>query len=1240
MFKERKQAPPGAAQAGSAKPEPKLPPARPPQVAVQARRTVHRRAGRALGGHVQAFAAAQQQATRLLKPPASPRPDVKVSVPKVSVPEARRPAPREVRVAPTAALNVLPAPRAVTTQARVPQGTQFAALPVSRERVRAAGVPYAHVQKKLAAQRRASSALARGFVKRGAQQVRAVRAQGQQATRAVQVQAARAGAQVSAAASAQGRVLRAGVAAQKARVLSRAAAARAGLTARRAAALAALPQATQQAQKAVQASYDQSLQAARTDATTQKQAVQAEYARVTPMYLAAGDEVGAEAQSRAEAQAAAYESHVTGQDDSLLDGPLTDNRWKARAGAARDVGAAYAPGFREQAQEEAQHLTGPGGGLEKDLKNIDLALRDTERLLREHLTASTRRLTVRETQARAQATQAYAGLSAALQAQLTSTLRGLDGVQGAQLAAITAQAAAQRAGLNTQAKQATTSIGRNVTALAGSLERQLHAFDAQVRRAPAPNPKELAVTLNRAQAGIVSGVRRAQLAARQGTTQVTASLSRGAAQAGQALGGVARAGVTQAGAQAGGFDQGAQGLLTQALTTFRTLTQAHARGTQQDAQQTTRTLDALERGLETLYAKALKGLPEELRATLPPLREGLRGNFPQEDAAIRENAEKAAAQVQPRWKGWVKIALMIAVIIVVAVVAGPAVIGAVGAMAGALGAGAAAGAVGAVVGGALVGAASGAVIQMANNAVDNIGLDARFQKSLFDGVGKAALIGAVGGALGGAGGLIAGKMGAAGLLGSGLTQKAGTFAVGTTFDLGGNVLGDVMNGASLGDALKNLSNPETLMMMAIGTGVGAAATRLPGRAGQIQNRAHAAGERVGLTAGDRVNNVTGNPHGTVPTRMNPELPTETPGRISGHTEGRTKVELSPNATPQDAAVHDQYARQARQENSPVSRLTQKVKGLLGADTAVRPGTRQWELGVEAAKHQDMAHWRFQEADRLPKSSPQRQRLLQEAHDLQRLSQDYQQAAQRADGHTIIDDSVIEGRKKLYDNHAEIEGLLGKPFDASVLPDRYVTFEVEGGRKVIGRLNSDGTYDMKSAILLVRPDGTVQVNPSNRITYDYIQKYQLDPGARPDIDFGRDGHTLHHLIPDKVSTSNSLCVKAMELIQYSPDRMTNYHEMPMERLYRLLDGQEVGHWSHHNQYDAEVVIPALQTSQSTLVADFGPIQSWTPDHPRIAEIRAALQHEMTSIEAMLKQRIVDGNIPMTTENTAGKKGRIR
>ncbi|MFD1732772.1 hypothetical protein ACFSC4_19395 [Deinococcus malanensis] len=52
------------------------------------------------------------------------------------------------------------------------------------------------------------------------------------------------------------------------------------------------------------------------------------------------------------------------------------------------------------------------------------------------------------------------------------------------------------------------------------------------------------------------------------------------------------------------------------------------------------------------------------------------------------------------------------------------------------------------------------------------------------------------------------KLGSAGLIGSGLTQKAAGFTISTSFDLGGNVVGDMIGGASLGAALKTSPVPK------------------------------------------------------------------------------------------------------------------------------------------------------------------------------------------------------------------------------------------------------------------------------------------------------------------------------------------------------------------------------------------------------------------------------------------------
>ncbi|GGK12180.1 hypothetical protein GCM10008955_01760 [Deinococcus malanensis] len=726
---------------------------------------------------------------------------------------------------------------------------------------------------------------------------------------------------------------------------------------------------------------------------TQKTEVQAAYEQVRVLYGQAGDQVGQVARERAETQAQAYEANVTGKDDSLLDGPLTDNRWKARAGAARDVGAAYQPGFRENADEEADHLMGPEGGLGKDLKNIDLALQDTEKLLCSQLDASDIRLRARERRARQQAQQAYQSLSAAIRTQLAGTLNSLSAVESAQISVIASQAQAQTAALQGQVGNATAAVHRSAAQIAAQLEASLGAFDRQVRGSQAPDPSQLRAALARTQQGITRSVQRSQLSLRQGLTRVTTGLSQGAAQAEQGFGQTARAAVVQGTQTAGQFDQGAQGIVTQALALFQRLQQEHQQGTSQESQTTGATLEQLGQGLETLYARALKGLPAELRATVPALKGALEQNFAQEDVSIRENAAKAAAQVQPRWKSWVKIALMVAVIIVVAVVAGPAVIAAVGAMAGALGAGAAAGAIGAVVGGALVGAASGVVMQMGNNAVDNIGLADGDRKSLFDGVGKAALIGAAGGALGGAGGLIAGKLGSAGLIGSGLTQKAAGFTISTSFDLGGNVVGDMIGGASLGAALKNLTSPEALMMLAIGTGVGAASTRLPGAAGRVQVRAHKAGSALGTRAGDRVNNVTGNRAGVMPTASDPHLPGNS-SEITGFHFGRTQVAHSLTAHPNDVRIHQRHAVEARADTSVPGQLKNRVQRLTGDDVTT-VGSRRWELEIEARKHGDMAAWREAEAQRLGKDHPDTKRLSAEARSLRRQEANYLARAQTA-----------------------------------------------------------------------------------------------------------------------------------------------------------------------------------------------------------------------------------------------------
>ncbi|ADV66296.1 DUF4157 domain-containing protein [Deinococcus maricopensis] len=968
---------------GNATPKPRGPRA---QVHAQAARSGPKRPTLpSRAAHVQAIRQHVPRPTPL--PHAEVTPPARPAAPAHPAAKAARPAPGR----PAAALKAAPVHAFKTPATRTRQAA-FAPVKLDAAQLRAHGADPAHARKVLARQRVNANAQVSAFLKRMGKHGGQLHAFGAKLSTRVQASARQAKTRVNAAATRHRAALNASITALKGRAQARSGAALAQIRARAAATLAQLPAATRLAKTNITAAHTRALAQVTADAQAEKAHVTALYNTTAGGYRQAGTQVGGEASARANAKAQEFLSHVTGKDDSFLDGPVTDDRWKARADAARQVGAAYQSGFAEEGGKQATHLLGPDGGLGKDLASIDEAARGSREQLRVKREAAFRKLDADEARTRQQTQAAQAQLSAALQAQLRATLAQLEGARGSGLAAIARTAAQQAGALDQQANGAVQALHRNVTLIAGQLDRTLATFAGQVRGAQAPDPKALKRALGQAEAQISRMVTGARTKLSGGLTGLTVRLAAGARSAESGLAGIASGARAGATATAGGFDRSASALTAQALRTFQSLAQAHTKSTAQDAKHATQDFQGVQKDLQTLYKNARSGMSEGLQKSVTGLLDALRANLSELDKAIAENAEKAAAQVQPRWKGWLKIALMIAVVIVVAVVAGPLVIGAVGAMAGALGASAAAaGVIGAVVGGAVVGAAAGAVTQIGNNAIDNIGVDAKFQKSLFDGVGKAALIGAIGGAIGGAGGAISQGLGKAGMLGSGMTQKAAGFAVNTAFDLGGNVAGDLATGAGLGDALKNLTSPESIMMYAIATGTGAATHRLPGGIGKIQTGAHNVGERFGTHVGERVANLSGYKGAPVPIHVNPHAAPNTL-EITGYGQSRTRMTVSPDAHPHDIAVHDAHARQVRADTSVPGRLKEQLNNLMGHSTDAPIGSRPWELNVEASKHAEMAKWREAEAAKLPTTDPQRQRYLQEAHELRLREAEFRQQA--------------------------------------------------------------------------------------------------------------------------------------------------------------------------------------------------------------------------------------------------------
>jgi len=520
--------------------------------------------------------------------------------------------------------------------------------------------------------------------------------------------------------------------------------------------------------------------------TSQAAKIEQLYQQALPKYKAAGEKIGNEAIALAENKAKGYEAKITGKDDSLLDGPLTDNRNKASAKAAREVGKQYKQGLVEEANKQGEKAQ---DGKAKDLEAVKQIANQSRQTLESQHQANLESLTSAEQTASSQIEQANTSLTQAAQKTLEATLQSLSQKEQSQLQTLTEYGQQQVTAIDGNAQKAIASLQQGINQAATSLQAALENFQAQSQGMGAPDPTALSASLAQASGQIDQAIAQVQA---QLETHLGAG-EQGLTQAGQnavtSLNTISNGGIQEAQAVGTGLTTSVQQLSQSAGETFNKIQESHKTTVQTTTDTAIAGFTQVTQGIETAFNQTNQNLEQGITNSVTQLETGLRGALDKMSADINKYAKEAADQEQPRWKGVLKILLMIAVIVVVALVAGPAVIGAVGAMAGALGASAAAaGVIGAVVGGAIVGAAAGAVTQMGNNLIDG--------KNLMEGVGQAALIGAIGGALGGAGNALGQHLAKEALKQSAgmATQSLLKFGIETGFDTVGNILGDLVSG--------------------------------------------------------------------------------------------------------------------------------------------------------------------------------------------------------------------------------------------------------------------------------------------------------------------------------------------------------------------------------------------------------------------------------------------------------------
>ena len=595
------------------------------------------------------------------------------------------------------------------------------------------------------------------------------------------------------------------------------------------------------------------------------------YAAGDQQFRRSGEAVGREAMAIGADHRSKWMAQLDGE-STILSGPVHDNKLKARAHAADQVAQAYRDQLVAAANQQADAAQ---RGKARDREALAAAASAQRDAILTTLRSAHAGIDHAQAAAIAAADHQRASDLKLLAAQHASTLKTISRKEAALLEEVSKHAAGHKQALRTYVQAAVAHCSSATNELVASHDASMAGLRAQAAATPAPGEPELAPGLRQQH----DDVQHATLTSEAKFTEVFAGAAQQiAATERDSIQGLASfaANTHQVTAQiTGSIAHTTTGFVHHSKAAFAGIEQQYHRTADAITAAADKTHQDAAASSNTAFSRMTAGLANGFGSAAAGLETNLRGALKDLPPQIQKSADDAAQQVQPRWKKVLKVLVTVAVIVTVAVVAGPAVIGALGAIAGGLGAGAAAGAIGVVVGGAAVGAASGAVLQISNNVIDG--------NKWHEGVGTAAAIGAISGVFGGVGGLAA----------KGLTSLGIRTLVTLGFDGAGSVVGNLATGQPLtfeGIALG--------LAIGLGMSLGAGAlAKFGGRTsklapigkklGEIQERAEKAGEAFGERA---VNVVRGSGAGAEAATSVMSVPLE-------HGTATNRGEIEPTAKP-------------------------------------------------------------------------------------------------------------------------------------------------------------------------------------------------------------------------------------------------------------------------------------------------------------------------------------------------------
>ena len=476
----------------------------------------------------------------------------------------------------------------------------------------------------------------------------------------------------------------------------------------------------------------------------QRAKITEQYAEAARQYRHAGELGAQEAHRLSEAEARKYESKVTGKKDSFLDGYLTDRRWKARAKAARAVGAEYQKGLRAKAIEVANEAS---ANLKHDLSSVQTTVAAATDLIDKQRSGLIQQTKGTAEGAVAAATEQRASFSKGIKDARKQACAALDAEEQSALTALETTGAEATAAIDTQAEALAAAIEAALADQAAGLRAALLELQAQLAGAELPEPEALAASLQEVTAAIDAQISEQQAMLEGQLAQAEAGLYSGAGSVVEALTALGEEAGTHADAGLAAATTTFNGVRSSAKTAQASLQARFDKGMAEIEAARSSGFAPVVAQVQTVFTGFLdamkKGVADNAKGLAEALRDAARGDMM---TTLREEAEKAAKKEQPAWKSIVAWVLIIAVLIVIALVIGPLVIGAcVGAAGAMLGAGAAATIIGTAVGTAIVGAVSSGVVQLLKNWKDGNA----WNEGLWEAVAIGAITGALTGGLGG-----------------------------------------------------------------------------------------------------------------------------------------------------------------------------------------------------------------------------------------------------------------------------------------------------------------------------------------------------------------------------------------------------------------------------------------------------------------------------------------------------------